>query len=50
MKSVVKNLEEIIKKQGMKLPYRATTPMPSNYMPDLNATAELDANNITMFQ
>ena len=34
----------------MKLPDRATTPMPYNYIPELDATAELDANNNTMFQ
>ena len=50
MKSVVKNLEERLKKQGTKLPDRATTPMSSDYIPYLDATAELDANDITLFQ
>ena len=50
MKAVVKNLEQRLKKQGMKLPDRATTPVSSNYMPELDATAELDKNDITMFQ
>ena len=34
----------------MKLPARATTPMSSYYRPELDATAELDAKGITMFQ
>ena len=34
----------------MKLPPRATTPMSSNYRSEPEATVELDANNITMFQ
>ena len=50
VKSVVKNLEERLKKQGMKLPDRATTPTSSDYIPELDTTAELDANDITMFQ
>ena len=50
MKVVVKKLEKNLKKQGMKLRARATTPMSSNYRPDIDATAELDANNITMLQ
>ena len=48
LKSVVKNLEERIKKLRMKLSDRATTPMSSNYRPELDATGRLDANNITM--
>ena len=50
VKALVKNLEEIFKKQGMKLPAKATTPMASDHRPELDATAKLDANNITMFQ
>ena len=34
----------------MKLPAREKTPMSSDYRPDLDATAELDAKDITMFQ
>ena len=50
VKSVVKNLEERLKKQGMKLPARATTPMSSDYRPQLDEILELYENNITMFQ
>ena len=50
MKSVLNNLEKRLKKKCMKLPARATTPMSYDYKPDLDATAELDANNINMFQ
>ena len=34
----------------MKLPAREKTPISSDYIPDIHATAELDAKNITMFQ
>ena len=50
MKEVVNNPEERLKKQGMKLPAREITPMSSDYRPELDATAELDTNNINMFQ
>ena len=50
MKAVVKNLEKRLKKQGMKLPAWAKTPMSSNYRLELDATAKLDTNNITTFQ
>ena len=44
------NPEERLKKQGMKLPARATTLMSSDCITELNETAELDVNDITMFQ
>ena len=50
VKSVVKTLEERIKKQGMKLPARATTPMSYDYIPEINESSELYANDITMLQ
>ena len=50
MKSVVRNLEESLKKECMKLPARATTTMSSDYRPELDATAEIDANDTNMFQ
>ena len=34
----------------MKLPARATNPMSSDYITELDTTAELDAKNTTMFQ
>ena len=40
----------MLKKQRMKLPARGETPMSSDYRPELDATAKLDANDITMFQ
>ena len=50
VKAVLKNLEERLQKKCMKLPARATTPMSSDYRPDIDATAELDTNGITLFQ
>ena len=34
----------------MKLPARGETPISSDYRPELDPTAKLDANDITMFQ
>ena len=34
----------------MKLPAKSTTPKSYNYRPEPNSTADLDVNNITMFQ
>ena len=50
VKLVVKNLEERLKKQCIQLPDRATTHMSSDYITELDATSELNANDITMFQ
>ena len=50
MTAVAKNLEQKLKKQGMKLPCRETTPMSSDYRLELDTTEELDADDITMFQ
>ena len=50
VKAVSKNLEERLKKQGMKLPAMETTPMSSYYRTEPDATSELDAKDITMFQ
>ena len=50
MKVVVKKLEKRPKKKGGKLPARSTTPMPSEYIPEIDATSELDINYITVFQ
>ena len=50
MKVVVKKLEKRPKKKGGKLPARSTTPMSSDYIPELDAASELDTNYITVFQ
>ena len=50
VKAVVNNMEERLKKQGMKLPDREKTPVSSNYGPEIDSTGELDENYITMFQ
>ena len=50
VKAVVKKLEERPKKKVRKLPARATTPMSFDYIPELDATSELDTNYITVFQ
>ena len=49
VKELLNNLEDRLKKQGMKLPSRGTTQTLFNDIPKLDAKVELDANNITMF-
>ena len=39
-----------LKKQGTKLQAREASPMLSDYIPKLDLTAELDANDTNMFQ
>ncbi|MEM7003142.1 MAG: Ty1/Copia family ribonuclease HI, partial [Pseudomonadota bacterium] len=46
----VKNVEESIKKFGLKLPKRSTTPMSSAFVPELDGTAELDSDRLTLYQ
>ena len=50
VKAVVKNLEERLKKKITKLPAREKTSMSYDYKLELDATSDLDANNITMFK
>ena len=50
VKAIVKNLEDRLQKEGQKLPTRAITPMSSDYRPELDGTAELDSDDITMYQ
>ena len=50
VKAIVKNLEERLGKTNRKLPSRATTPMSSDYRPELDGTAELEVEDVTMYQ
>ena len=50
MKGIIKNVEVIMVKEGMRLPRRAETPMSSDYTPELYATTELESDGITMYQ
>ena len=50
VKHAVKNVEDSLKKRGMKLQSKASTPMGSGYKPELDASEELDADDVTFFQ
>ena len=50
VKAIVSNLEDRLLKKRLKLPSKASTPMSSDYAPELDATAELDGDGATMFQ
>ena len=50
VKAIIKNLEERLRKEGRKLPSRATTPMSGDYRPEVDGTAELDGSGITTYQ
>ena len=50
VKAAVKNVEDRLKKLGMKLPSRAETPLRTDYRPELDVTAELGAQDATYYQ
>ena len=48
--AVVANVEEILKKKGLRLPSKCTTPTGSGYRPEMDVTAELKADGVTWYQ
>ena len=50
IKLAIENLEKQLKKRNMKLPSRATTPMASEYTPELDTSEELGPDDVTFFQ
>ena len=50
IKAAIKNVEETIKDKKWKLPSRVSTPMSSNYIPELDETPELDKKDTQYFQ
>ena len=50
VKGVIKNVEVIMIKGGMRLPRGDETPMSSDYIPELDASTELESDGITMYQ
>ena len=50
IKAITDNLLQRIGKLGLVLPTRVDTPMSSAYRPELDASAELDSDGITMYQ
>ena len=50
VKAAVKNVEDRLEKLGQKLPGKAETPLRTDYMPELDVTADLGAQEATYFQ
>ena len=50
IKSSDENIEEQLQKRGKRIPAKAVTLMAQEYHPDLDATNELDQDEITTFQ
>ena len=50
VQAAVKNVEEYLTKQGMKLPARAETPLSSEYRPEIDISEELDASEGAYYQ
>ena len=46
----VKNVEEGLKKLGLRLPTKVNTPLPSDYRSELETSAELKSDGIQMYQ
>ena len=50
IKAIIDNLEQRLKKRGDKLSNKAITPMTQDYQPELDASDELNGDDITMYQ
>lgn len=50
VKAAVQNVETSLKTKRWRLPGRATTPMINSFVPELDASPELEADNIQFFQ
>ena len=50
IKAAVKNVEEKLSKEGLRLPSKVTTPMSSNFVPELDGSPELSADETQYYQ
>jgi hypothetical protein len=48
--ALVMNIEDILAKRGLRLPTKCCTPLPSDYKPELETTAELKSEGIQAYQ
>ena len=46
----IKNVEETLEKKGLRLPGKCYTPLPSDYRPELEASAELKSQGVQTYQ
>ena len=50
MQASVKNVEDNLAKKGLRLPTKCYTPLPSDYRPELDVSAELQSDGVQYFQ
>ncbi len=50
IKTAIKTVEEGLRHRAWKLPTKVATPMMTNYLPELDGTEELDADETQIFQ
>jgi hypothetical protein len=48
--AMVKNVEDVLQKKGLRLPSKCTTPLQSGYKPELDCTGELKADGLQWYQ
>ena len=48
--AAVNNVDESVKKKGMKIPTKVRTPMTSSFVPELDSSRELSKENLTFYQ
>ena len=48
--AVVKNIEDILQKKGLRLPSKCVTPLSNGYKPEMDCTPELKADGIQFYQ
>ena len=48
--ALVKNIEAVLKKKGLRLPSKCVTPLRSGYKPELDCTGELKADGLQWYQ
>jgi hypothetical protein len=48
--AMVKNVEDVLQKKGLRLPSKCTTPLQSGYKPELDCTGELKAEGLQWYQ
>ena len=48
--AAVNNVDESVKKKGMKIPTKARTPMTSSFVPELDSSRELSKEDLIFYQ
>ena len=48
--AAVKNVEETLARRGLRLPTKCYTPLPTDYRPELDTSAELKSDGVQYYQ